>query len=324
MGARDPHQFARSRSAELVELAALVGKALTVAERFPTQSDYQHIQELPFSSRNCRLMQVALRLFSQEQHEIYWEAMTLPFATNAGVRIQYEIEGAGPPLVLHHGSFASAADWWDLGYVDSLKRKNLLILIDARGHGASDKPHDPAAYDLPLRASDLTAVLDDLKIERTNFFGYSMGGWIGFGLAKYAPSRMRSLILGGAHPYAESVQGFRDSLSGGMTEFIALVKQAYGPFMTAAMLARHEANDLAALLALSQDRVDVSDVLPTMKMPCLLFVGEDDPRLNGVRESARNISDATLFSLPGCGHAAGLARNDLVLPHVTAFLDRIG
>ncbi len=226
-------------------------------------------------------------------------------------------------MVLHHGSFASGADWRDLGYVDELKQENQLILVDARGHGASDKPHDSTAYDLALRASDVTSVLDDLKVERANFFGYSMGGWIGFGLAKHAPTRFRSLILGGGHPYAESVQGFRDSLSGGMTGFVALLKQAYGHFMTPAMLARHEANDLAALLALSQDRTDFSEVLPTMKMPCLLFVGEDDPRLTGVRESARNIPGAAFFSLPGCGHAIALARHDLVLPHVTAFLRKV-
>lgn len=186
-------------------------------------------------------------------------------------------------MVFHHGSFASGADWRDLGYVDALKHENLLILMDARGHGASDKPHDPAAYDLALRASDVTSVLDDLKVERANFFGYSMGGWIGFGLAKYAPTRFHSLILGGAHPYAESIQGFRDVLRSGKTEFIALVKQAYGPFLSPDILARHEANDLVALLALSQDRADFSDVPPTMTMPCLLFVGEDDPRLGGVR-----------------------------------------
>jgi len=247
----------------------------------------------------------------------------MAFATNSGVRIHYEIEGSGQPLVLHHGSFASGADWGDLGYVDALKREHLLILMYAGGHGASDKPHDLAAYDLALRASDVISVLDDLKVERANFFGYSMGGWIGFGLAKHVPSRFQSLILGGAHPFAESVHGFRDSLSGGMPAFIAMVKQAYGPFLTPDMLARHEANDLMALLALSQDRTDFSDVLPTMVMPCLLFVGEDDPRLNGVRECAQSIPDATFVSLPGCGHAAGLARHDLVLPDVTAFLNKL-
>jgi pimeloyl-ACP methyl ester carboxylesterase len=103
----------------------------------------------------------------------------MAFATNSGVRIHYEIEGSGQPLVLHHGSFASGADWGDLGYVDALKREHLLILMDARGHGASDKPHDPAAYDLALRASDVISVLDDLKVERANFFGYSMGDGLG-------------------------------------------------------------------------------------------------------------------------------------------------
>jgi pimeloyl-ACP methyl ester carboxylesterase len=228
-----------------------------------------------------------------------------------------------PPLDLHHGSFASEADWRDLGYANVLKRENQLILIDARGHGASDKPHDPAAYDLALRVSDVTSVLDDLQIERANFFGYSMGGWIGFGLAKYAPTRFHSLILGGSHPFAESAQGSRDGVSNGMVGFVSMVKQVYGPFITPGILARHEANDLEALMALSQDRSSFSEILSTMTMPCLLFVGEDDPRLNGVRECAQKIPDAAFFSLPGCGHLAGLARHDLVLPHITAFLRKV-
>jgi pimeloyl-ACP methyl ester carboxylesterase len=247
----------------------------------------------------------------------------MPFATNAGIRIHYEVVGSGSPLVLHHGSFGSGADWRDLGHVDALKRENQLILMDARGHGASDKPHDPAAYDLVSRASDVTSVLDHLRIERAHFFGYSMGGWIGFGLARYASDRFRSLILGGAHPYAESFQGARDSLSEGMSAFVERLKQAYGAFMTPDVLARVEANDLTALLASSHDRTDFSDVLPTMIMPCLLFVGEDDPRLNGARESARNIPRATFLSLPGCGHLTALARHELVRPHIRAFLNKI-
>jgi pimeloyl-ACP methyl ester carboxylesterase len=247
----------------------------------------------------------------------------MPYATNAGVRIYYEVVGAGPPLVLHHGSFASGSDWRDLGYADVLKRENQLILMDARGHGASDKPHDPVAYDLALRVSDVTSVLDHLEIDRANFFGYSMGGWIGFGLAKHAPTRFHSLILGGAHPFAESVQGFRDGVSTGRPGFVSMVKQAYGPFLTPGILARHEANDLEALLASSQDRSDFSEMLSTMTMPCLLFVGEDDPRLNAVRACSQIVPDAAFYSLPGCGHVAALARHDLVSPHVTAFLGRV-
>src|SRR3954452_20747256 len=61
----------------------------------------------------------------------------MPFATNAGVRIHYETEGSGQPLVLHHGSFASGADWRDLGrilcntlpYLDGIKGADLLAAL---------------------------------------------------------------------------------------------------------------------------------------------------------------------------------------------------
>jgi pimeloyl-ACP methyl ester carboxylesterase len=48
------------------------------------------------------------------------------------------------------------------GQLGALKSDRRLILVDARGHGASDKPHDPSAYDLSLRVGEMTAVLDDL------------------------------------------------------------------------------------------------------------------------------------------------------------------
>ena len=70
-------------------------------------------------------------------------------------------------------------------------------------HGESDKPHDPAAYGLAHRTADVLAVLDDLSIQKADYFGYSLGGWIGFGLVKRAPQRFSSFIFGAAHPYAE-------------------------------------------------------------------------------------------------------------------------
>ena len=66
----------------------------------------------------------------------------MPYTDNGGVRIHYQTEGSGPPLVLQHGFTSSIEGWYEYGYVDVLKRDYQLILIDARGHGASDKPHD--------------------------------------------------------------------------------------------------------------------------------------------------------------------------------------
>ena len=62
----------------------------------------------------------------------------VPYANNQGVRIRYEVEGRGSPLVLAHGLLGYLEQWYELGYVDSLKKVFKLILVDLRGHGRSD------------------------------------------------------------------------------------------------------------------------------------------------------------------------------------------
>ncbi len=91
--------------------------------------------------------------------------------------------------MLRHGFSDSLESWYDLGYVDALKRYHQLILVDARDHGSSDKPHQTAAYTKELQAADIVVVMHQLNIERADYFGNSMGGRIGFAMAQYAPER---------------------------------------------------------------------------------------------------------------------------------------
>ncbi len=162
----------------------------------------------------------------------------MPFADNRGVRIHYQTVGKGRPVVLHHGTGGSGPDWVDFGYVEALRNNYQLILVDARGHGSSDKPHEPAAYDLSLRASDVVSVLDDLDLPKADYFGYSLGGWTGFGLAKHAPARFNSFVLGGAHPFAESMQAFRDLMLTNREALAAGIDQVFGNFLKPAMRER--------------------------------------------------------------------------------------
>ena len=126
----------------------------------------------------------------------------MPYSVNQGVRIHYRIEGDGQPLVIQHGFTDGAETWYEVGYIDGLKPHYRLIMIDARGRGASDKPHQPDAYERARVVADITTVLDDLAIPRAHYFGYSMGGRMGFAIARYAPERVHSLIIGGGSPYA--------------------------------------------------------------------------------------------------------------------------
>jgi pimeloyl-ACP methyl ester carboxylesterase len=247
----------------------------------------------------------------------------MPYARNGSVRIHYEVEGEGPALVLQHGFSESVTDWYESGYVSALKTDYRLILIDARGHGASEKPHDPDAYVLNRRVGDVVAVLDALEIAQALFWGYSMGGWIGFGIAKYAKERVRALIIGGQHPYARSMGALRHlvqtGLAQGSEEFVAGMEEMFGP-ESSERKGRLLSADLEAYLAQAQDRPGLEDILPTMLMPCCLYAGEIDPIYPEVEACSRQMPHATFISLPGLNHCDAYTRSALVLPRVTIFL----
>ena len=235
----------------------------------------------------------------------------MPYANNQGIRIHYQVEGEGPPLVLQHGSAQSVENWRHFGYVTALQQHYQLILIDARGHGASDKPHTAADYRMPLKVSDITAVLDDLNLSQTHFLGYSMGGRMGFGLATYAPGRVCSLIIGGAHPYKRASQPFEKRIQG-----LRRGQQAEA--------AQRSSDDTEALIALyweNLEEVGLEAVLPTITTPCLFFVGEADPYYSGVRQCIEHIPNVTFVSLPDLNHIQAMERSDLVLPHIFRFLN---
>ena len=120
--------------------------------------------------------------------------------------------------MLQHGFTESVVDWYESGYVERLRSDYRLILIDARGHGASDKPHDPDAYLLNRRVSDVVAVLDASDIAKALFWGYSIGGWIGFGIAKYAAERVHALVIGEQHPYARSMRSLQQMVQRGIAQ----------------------------------------------------------------------------------------------------------
>src|SRR5215467_5215076 len=188
----------------------------------------------------------------------------MPHVNNQGVRIHYQVEGEGPPLVLQHGGLNSIESWYESGYVDALKTAYQLILIDARGHGASDKPHDAHAYGLHWVVDDIRTVLDERHLPKVHFWGYSMGGWIGFGLAKYVPERCRSLIIGGAHPYFENMQPFREIMPREPAAFALMMEKLFGRYLTPQIRAGLIANDLKAVSAFMHDRAPLAEVLPLM------------------------------------------------------------
>jgi pimeloyl-ACP methyl ester carboxylesterase len=130
----------------------------------------------------------------------------MAYATNAldEARIYFEdTGGSGIPVVLHGGLLDCVDDVRESAVARGLPPGEFrAVYVDHRGLGRSDKPHDPAAYAMPLRARDPAAVLDELGIERAHFVGMSWGGRLGFGIGAHTPERVRTLVCGGQQPYA--------------------------------------------------------------------------------------------------------------------------
>lgn len=257
----------------------------------------------------------------------------MPYANNQGVKLYYEVEGQGQPLFLSHAGFSDMSVWKDYGYVEKLKDRCRVILMDARGFYHSDKPYDAADYDYRLVASDVIAVLDELQIEKAHFWGYSMGGSTGFALAKLYPERFHSFIIGGSSPYNdydpnrpdelfELLQRAADAGDEGTNVIVEGIRAVYGGSLMPqieARLRRFDARAQLAWMEAFQNRPSLGDVLPTMTMPCLVYTGEFDDAAE-TEAYVQQMPNASLFIVPGRTHGYTSLAVDELVPRVLEFL----
>ncbi|CAN5518985.1 alpha/beta hydrolase [soil metagenome] len=117
------------------------------------------------------------------------------FTTRDGVKIHYLLLGTGTPVVLIHGYTANAeANWFRNGIAQALAKNHMVVALDCRNHGKSDKPQ-PNGFG---SADDVIELLDHLKITKAHIHGYSMGGAIVGQLMARVPDRFLSAGFGGS------------------------------------------------------------------------------------------------------------------------------
>jgi pimeloyl-ACP methyl ester carboxylesterase len=116
----------------------------------------------------------------------------MPYVDNSGVKIYWEEQGVGDPLLLIMG-LGYTHDMWNRT-LPVVSQRYRTISFDNRGVGRSGVP--PGPYPIPVMAADAAAVMDAAGVERAHVFGISMGGMIAQEFALQYPDRVRSLILG--------------------------------------------------------------------------------------------------------------------------------
>ena len=230
-----------------------------------------------------------------------------------GYRIAFDDLGEGPPIVLLHGFGASRRlNWAVTGWYSALQQAGFrVIAADARGHGTSDKPSDPAAYRPEGIAGDTIRLLDHLRLERACLFGYSMGGRNAAWLLAHHPDRLEAVVIGGTginllridDPEVWTSRGFSLTADNAKTESLAI------PSMAALYrrATRHggRVGALAACLLGSFPNMAAGE-FARVRVPTLVACGSEDTLAGSPIPLAESIPGARAVSVPGRSHLSAI------------------
>jgi pimeloyl-ACP methyl ester carboxylesterase len=221
------------------------------------------------------------------------------------VEIAFWDEGEGEPIVLVHG-FASNAqtNWVYPGWITTLTRAGRrAIALDNRGHGASTKLYDPAAYHSGTMADDVRALLDHLGVPVADVMGYSMGARIAAFLARAHPARVRSVVFGGLGSHLVDGVGLPMSIADALeAPSLADVHDPQGrTFRAFADQTRSDLKALAACIRGSRQTLTAAEVA-TIAMPALVAVGEKDTVAGSAEELAAMLPAGEALAIPGRDH----------------------
>lgn len=227
-------------------------------------------------------------------------------------------------LAVHGFSSSAYANWWATGWTRELVRAGYrVIALDQRGHGASGKPQDPAAYSMAALVADVQTVLDTYLADEIAYVGYSLGARVGWHAAIESPHLVTRSVLGGI-PDGDPLTRFRVDEA---RAFLAGGPAVKDP-LTRAYLDMAEAtagNELPALVALVEGMRggEQPDPANPPQQPTLFATGADDPILARTRRLAEATPDGELYAIPGRNHFNAPTSRQF-RDHALAFLARTG
>jgi pimeloyl-ACP methyl ester carboxylesterase len=204
------------------------------------------------------------------------------------------------------GTLLAARDWRELGYVENLARSWRVINVDPLGHGGSDAPHDPDAYETAGVTDDLVAVLDAEGVGKATVWGYSRGGWLSCSLAASHPDRVERIVVGGyaMHAHQEEVARLLEPLAGYLRrgDWRSLW-QALGPIDPDLQTMIEDSNDpLAVAAAIDGSLRKTRFIDPkSVRCPATYYAGSEDWVIPHVRADVTMLG-ATLDIIPDQAH----------------------
>jgi pimeloyl-ACP methyl ester carboxylesterase len=292
-----------------------------------------------------RILLAAVRVFFGERNQPMIRQIVLPlfcglvfilpipahaedqFFDSNGVKIRYTVTGKGEPVVLIHGFTASIEKNWGLpGVIGALSKNYQVIALDNRGHGKSDKPHDPSQYGIEM-VEDVVRLLDHLQIKQAHAIGYSMGAIITAKLLTVHPDRLLSATLGGHGGIREGTptQFYEELASSleqgkGFRPLILRLTPTGQPkpseeaikAISAGIARDNDEKALAAVARAFPGLTVATEKLEANRVPTLAVIGELDPLKTGVDALEGHMGNLKIVVVKGGDHITTLAKPEFV------------
>lgn len=248
------------------------------------------------------------------------------FFDSDGVRIRYVVQGQGEPVVLVHGLAANLEFNW-MGVMKPLSADYQVIALDLRGHGKSDKPHDPDRYGAAM-AEDVIRLMDHLHVQKAHLVGYSLGAMVAAKVVATHPERVLTVTLGGAAGVQDMPETWlvskatADALEHGrgLLPLLEALRPPGAPQVTPAQVKMMNAflnatNDplaLAAVLRGVRGLVVSDEQVRQIKVPVQAIVGSLDPLKRGVDAWKKLLPDMRVDVIEGADHLRGAMRPEFL------------
>lgn len=254
------------------------------------------------------------------------------------VTLSVDVRGDGPALLLVHGFPLDRSIWkHQVATLSGWRR----IAPDLRGLGASDAPGD--GYSMASYADDLVKLLDRLRVRQAVIAGISMGGYVAFEVLRRYRERVAGLILCDTKAEADTADGrkARDDMAGlaeskgavavaerMLPSLLGRTTQQTQPQLVQQvkdMIGRASVAGIAGALRAMRDRPDSTPLLPTIDVPTLVVVGQEDeltpPAVAKAMTAA--IPSAAMTTIAGAGHVTPLEAPTAVSRVVAEFLEAV-
>ena len=253
------------------------------------------------------------------------------YAQVNGIKMYYEIHGAGKPLVLLHGAFNTINTAFGQ-IIPALSKTRQVIAVELQGHGRTQDIDRPFSFE--SMADDVAALLKFLKTDSADIFGYSMGGGVAQQVAIRHPALVRRLIITSSvykyEGWSPETRAILPMLTPEMFEPTP-IKQEYDKLAPDPKHWKEFINKMKKFVTTTYDFG--AGKIKAIKSPTLIIIGDGDGvlpehavemyRLRGgsYMVDFGPMHTAQLAILPGSSHISVMMQTDWLVSMVVPFLD---